>query len=61
MQHIAYVGTDQKIHEAYLRFRGDDAFKWLHNVPSEGDLAVASGTSPSSWYTPTDGGVPDAV
>jgi hypothetical protein len=53
-QHIAYVGTDDKIHEAYFRYKGDGAFKWDHNVPSWNGHEVAPGTSPTSWYTPTD-------
>jgi hypothetical protein len=53
-QHIAYVGTDHKIHEAFFRYKGDDAFKWGHYVPSWNGHDVAPGTSPTSWYTPTD-------
>ncbi|MFD4432287.1 LGFP repeat-containing protein [Nocardia sp. NPDC058497] len=53
VQHIAYVGTDQQVHEAFYRLSGGDG-QWHHNVPSIDETAVASGTSPSSWYTPND-------
>src|SRR5207253_87265 len=56
VQHIAYVGEDAQIHECYFRFKplpGQD-FKWDHNIPSAGDVKVAAGTSPTSWYTPDD-------
>ncbi|WP_435591738.1 hypothetical protein [Nocardia sp. bgisy118] len=52
VQHVAYVGTDQQVHEAFFRFGGDNF--WHHNVPSAGDIQVAPGTSPTSWYTPND-------
>jgi hypothetical protein len=49
VQHIAYVGTDQQIHECFFFIGGDGI--WHHNVPSAGQLPVAPGTSPTSWYT----------
>jgi hypothetical protein len=51
VQHIAYVGTDQKIHELFFVIGGDGV--WRHNVPGDagGTPSVASGTSPTSWYT----------
>ncbi|MFE2754870.1 glycine zipper domain-containing protein [Actinosynnema sp. NPDC059335] len=49
VQHIAYVGLDQKVHECFFFIGGDN--RWLQNTPSEGAVAVAPGTSPTSWYT----------
>jgi hypothetical protein len=49
VQHIAYVGTDQQIHECFFRIGGTRG--WEHNVPSAGRVPVAPGTSPTSWYT----------
>ena len=49
VQHIAYVGTDQPIHECFFFIGGDNV--WHHNVPSAGQALVAPGTSPTSWYT----------
>ncbi len=49
VQHIAYVGADQQIHEAFFRIGSTDG--WLHNIPSAGHAKVAPGTSPTSWYT----------
>jgi hypothetical protein len=49
VQHIAYVGTDQQIHQCYWfigRFGG-----WRHEITSFGHERVAPGTSPTSWYT----------
>jgi hypothetical protein len=51
VQHIAYVGTDQKIHELFF-FIGRGDGMWHHNVPGDAaDVLVAPGTSPTSWYT----------
>jgi hypothetical protein len=54
VQHIAYVGTDRMIHELFFRIGTNQG--WLHNLPSaaHGAVAVASGTSPTSWYTTAD-------
>ena len=49
VQHIAYVGEDQLIHECF--FRVGSTLGWEHSVPSFGHQAVAPGTSPTSWYT----------
>jgi hypothetical protein len=49
VQHIAYVGTDQQIHECFYFIGGSGG--WLHGIPSAGDVPVAPGTSPTSWYT----------
>jgi hypothetical protein len=50
VQHIAYVGTDQRIHELFF-FVGPDG-QWFHGVPGAvSDVLVAPGTSPTSWYT----------
>jgi hypothetical protein len=49
VQHIAYVGTDGLIHECFFRLGGTQG--WEHNLPSAGHVAVAPGTSPTSWYT----------
>ncbi|MFD6391155.1 hypothetical protein, partial [Nocardia sp. NPDC060259] len=53
VQHLAYIGTDQHVHEAFFRLTGDDN-QWHHNVPSAADIQIAPGTSPTSWYTPND-------
>jgi hypothetical protein len=47
-QHIAYVGTDFKIHECFYYLAGPN--QWQFSTPSEGRPAVAPGTSPASWY-----------
>ncbi|MBF6465153.1 hypothetical protein IU427_08140 [Nocardia beijingensis] len=47
-QHIAYVGTDFKIHECFYYFGGPN--QWKFNTPSVGGAPVAPGTSPASWY-----------
>jgi len=52
VQHVAYVGTDGQIHECFFRIGGTAG--WEHNLPSKGEVAVAPGTSPTSWYTPTE-------
>ena len=50
VEHIAYVGTDQRIHELFF-FVGPNG-QWFHDVPgAASDVAVAPGTSPTSWYT----------
>ncbi len=49
VQHIAYVGTDQQIHECFYRIGGEN--RWEHTIPSFGHERVAPGTSPTSWYT----------
>ena len=50
VQHIAYVGTDQRIHELFY-FVGPNG-QWFHSVPgTASDVPVANGTSPTSWYT----------
>ncbi len=51
VQHIAYVGSDELIHELFYRIGANQA--WLHNLPSaaSGAVPVALGTSPTSWYT----------
>jgi hypothetical protein len=50
VQHIAYVGTDQRIHELFFKLGPNG--QWMHDVPGTvSDVAVASGTSPTSWYT----------
>lgn len=48
-QHIAYVGTDFKIHECFYYLGGPN--EWKFNTPSVGGPPVAPGTSPASWYT----------
>ncbi|MCL3998818.1 hypothetical protein, partial [Streptomyces lavenduligriseus] len=56
VQHLGYVGTDQKVHELFFFLTGGDR-KWHHNVPSDAfgrPPNVAGGTSPTSWYTPKD-------
>ncbi|MFB8241127.1 hypothetical protein ACFC58_31800, partial [Kitasatospora purpeofusca] len=50
VQHIAYVGEDQQIHEAFWIPRFVDPH-WEHNTPGAGRPKVAAGTSPTSWYT----------
>jgi hypothetical protein len=52
VQHVAYVGTDGQIHECFFRIGGTSG--WEHNVPSAGQVAVAPGTSPTSWFTPPE-------
>ena len=52
VQHVAYVGVDGQIHECFFFIGG--AGGWLHNVPSAGQVKVAPGTSPTSWYTAPD-------
>ncbi|MBF6467109.1 hypothetical protein IU427_18245 [Nocardia beijingensis] len=52
-QHIAYVGEDSQIHECHFRYAPGE-LKWEHSEPSKGHAAVTLGTSPTSWYTPTD-------
>jgi hypothetical protein len=49
VQHIAYVGVDQQVHECFYFVGGSGG--WLHGTPSAGDVPVAPGTSPTSWYT----------
>jgi hypothetical protein len=50
VEHIAYVGTDQSIHELFFFIGGDGV--WHHTVPGgASDVPVAPGTSPTSWYT----------
>src|SRR4030095_3225470 len=50
VQHIAYVGTDQRIHELFF-FVGPDG-QWSHGVPgTSSNVPVAPHTSPTSWYT----------
>jgi alpha-L-arabinofuranosidase len=50
VQHIAYVGTDQRIHELFF-ILGPNG-QWMHGVPgAASDVPVAPGTSPTSWYT----------
>jgi hypothetical protein len=49
VQHVAYVGTDQQLHECFMMVGGPP--DWQHNVLSAGQVAVAPGTSPSAWYT----------
>src|SRR5262249_40296238 len=50
VQHVAYVGTDLRIHELFF-FVGPHG-QWLHNVPgAASNVLVAPGTSPTSWYT----------
>jgi hypothetical protein len=51
VQHVAYAGTDGRIHELFYKIGGNQG--WRHNVPSsaQGAVAVAPGTSPTSWYT----------
>jgi hypothetical protein len=50
VQHIAYVGTDQSIHELFFAIRPNG--QWTHRVPgAASDVLVAPGTSPTSWYT----------
>ena len=51
VQHIAYVGTDSRIHELFFRLGPDEV--WQHNLPSAapGAVPVTPGTSPTSWYT----------
>ena len=51
VQHIAYVGVDNLIHELFYVIGGNRG--WLHNLPSAaaGAVAVKAGTSPTSWYT----------
>ena len=48
VQHIAYVGTDQRIHALFKAVPSGGA--WGSEGPL-GDVAVAPGTSPTSWYT----------
>jgi hypothetical protein len=52
IQHVAYVGTDGQLHECFFFIGGTTG--WLHNLPSAGEVAVAPGTSPTSWYTSAD-------
>jgi hypothetical protein len=49
VQHIAFVGTDQQLHEAFIPI-GDGS--WTTVTPSS--VQVAPGTSPTSWYTYRD-------
>jgi hypothetical protein len=50
VQHIAYVGTDQRIQELFFAIGPNG--QWLPGVPgAASDVFVASGTSPTSWYT----------
>jgi len=51
IQHIAYVGTDQEIHECFFFARNRDDQKWHHAVPGAGQVRVAPVTSPTSWFT----------
>jgi hypothetical protein len=43
--HIASSEGDYELNFEIARFR------WGHGVPSEGQVLVAPGTSPTSWYT----------
>ncbi|MEO6965620.1 MAG: InlB B-repeat-containing protein [Acidobacteriaceae bacterium] len=55
VEHIAYVGDDQKIHELYYFIGGSGG--WLYNRPSNAPgpvVPVAAGTNPTSWYTTSD-------
>jgi hypothetical protein len=52
VEHIAYVGTDQRIHELFRAIRPDG--QWTHGDPPGGVATapqVAALTSPTSWYT----------
>jgi hypothetical protein len=53
VEHIAYVGVDDQIHELFYFIGG--AGGWLHNLPSAaaGAVPVTPGpeNSPTSWYT----------
>jgi hypothetical protein len=49
VQHIAYVGADQQIHELFFFVGGQGG--WKHAVPGASQENVAPGTSPTSWYT----------
>jgi hypothetical protein len=51
VQHIAYAGADGAVQEAFFRLGGAG---WEHNVPSAGQVAVAPGTSPTAWFTPSE-------
>ena len=53
VQHIAYVGEDQMIHECFF-FTSDPAAGWRHGVLNAGQVPVAPGTSPTSWYATPD-------
>ncbi|WP_345672532.1 hypothetical protein, partial [Streptomyces phyllanthi] len=53
VQHIAYIGLDQQIHEAFFQF-APGGFRWEHNIPSAEHVKVAAGTSPTSWVTRSD-------
>ena len=53
VEHIAYVGTDQRIHELFFKI---GVGPWVHdknNIPgaAAGAPLVVPGTSPTSWYT----------
>jgi hypothetical protein len=52
VQHVAYVGTDGQLHESFFRIGGTAG--WEHSLPSAGEVAVAPGTSPTSWFTPPE-------
>ena len=49
VQHVAYVGTDQQVHECFYFIGGDG--RWFQGTPSAGGVPVMPGTSPTSWYT----------
>jgi hypothetical protein len=49
VQHIAYVGEDDMIHECFFRIGGEN--RWEHNVPNAGQVRVFPGATPTSWYT----------
>src|SRR5262245_5983645 len=50
-QPVAYAGTDGVILQSFSS--ADGGHRWLHNVTSgaPGNVPVAPGTSPTSWYT----------
>jgi hypothetical protein len=54
-QHIAYVGFagGRQINECHFAYT-PGAFQWEYSEPSKGFTPVRAGTSPTSWYTPTD-------
>jgi hypothetical protein len=51
VQHIAYAGVDDLIHELFYFIGGDGA--WHHSLPSAApnSAPVLPATSPTSWYT----------
>ncbi|MER5988335.1 hypothetical protein [Streptomyces sp. NPDC001787] len=52
-QHVAYMGTDQQVHEVFFR-SAPGGFRWEHNVPGAGLPSGVINAAPTSWVTGSD-------